>query len=111
MSRTAGSTFLPLTSFSILTLALSKVSRSARMSSVLIVSMSLEASTLPSTWITSGSTKPLTTWAIASASRMLARNLFPSPSPRDAPLTIPAISTNDTGAGSSFSLPKMSASF
>ena len=50
------------------------------------------------------------TWQIASASRMLARNLLPSPSPSLAPLTMPAMSTNDTVAGRIFSLPKISAS-
>ena len=34
---------------------------------------------------------------------MLARNLLPSPAPSDAPLTMPAMSTNVTGAGTIFS--------
>ena len=38
----------------------------------------------------------------ASDSRMFARNLFPSPAPSEAPLTIPAMSTNDTVAGMIF---------
>ncbi len=50
------------------------------------------------------------TWQIASASRMLARNLLPSPSPSLAPLTIPAMSTNDTGAGRILALPWIFAS-
>ena len=36
---------------------------------------------------------------MAWVSRMLARNLFPSPSPLEAPFTIPAMSTNSTVAG------------
>ena len=35
--------------------------------------------------------KHLTTWTTASTSRICERNLFPSPSPREAPLTSPAI--------------------
>ncbi len=50
------------------------------------------------------------TWQIAFASRMFARNLLPRPSPSDAPLTMPAMSTNDTTAGTSRSEPKISAS-
>ena len=30
---------------------------------------------------------------------MFAKNLFPNPAPSDAPLTIPAMSTNETEAG------------
>ena len=56
--------------------------------------------------MTSGSAKARTTWQIASASRMLARNLLPSPSPSLAPLTMPAMSTNDTVAGTIRSLAK-----
>ena len=41
---------------------------------------------------------------------MLARNLLPSPAPSDAPLTMPAMSTNVTGAGTIFSEPNISAS-
>ena len=47
--------------------------------------------------------KALITWHIASHSRILARNLLPSPAPSDAPLTIPAISTKDRAAGIIFS--------
>jgi hypothetical protein len=43
--------------------------------------------------VTSPSSKQRTTWAIASHSRMLARNWLPSPSPFDAPRTRPAMST------------------
>ena len=66
---------------------------------MLTVSMSACGSTLPSTWITSSSANTRTTWQIASASRMFARNLLPSPAPSLAPLTMPAMSTNDTVAG------------
>ncbi len=61
--------------------------------------MSSPASIRPSTCTTSVSSNTRTTWQIASASRMLARNLLPSPAPSDAPLTMPAMSTNDTVAG------------
>ena len=71
---------------------------------MLMVSMSPSGETLPSTCTTSSSSKTRITWQIASASRMLARNLFPSPSPSEAPRTIPAMSTNDTVAGTVFSL-------
>jgi hypothetical protein len=80
------------------------------MSSVWITSMSFAASTSPATCTTSGSAKERTTWQIASASRMFARNLLPSPSPSLAPLTMPAMSTNDTVAGTIRSLAKMPAS-
>ena len=64
--------------------------------------MSAAGSTRSSTWMTSGSSKTRTTWQIASDSRMLARNLLPSPAPSDAPFTMPAMSTNDTTAGTTF---------
>jgi hypothetical protein len=79
--------------------AFSMVWMSARISSVLIVSMSSAGETLPSTWTTLGSENARTTWQIAEASRMLARNALPRPWPFDAPRTSPAMSTNDTGAG------------
>ena len=110
-SSTLASVFLPLTSFSRRGIAFSRVCRSARISSVWIVSMSDDGSTLPSTCTTSGSPKARITWQIASASRMLARNLLPSPSPSLAPRTMPAMSTNDTVAGRIRALPKTSASF
>ena len=69
---------------------------------MLMVSMSSRGSTRPSTCATSGSVKTRMTWQIASASRMCARNLLPSPWPSDAPFTIPAMSTNDTVAGTIF---------
>ncbi len=47
------------------------------------------------------------TWQIASASRMWARNLLPSPSPSEAPRTMPAMSTKDTVAGRIRSEPKI----
>ena len=75
-----------------------------------IVSMSDRGSTAPSTWATSSSWNARTTWQIASASRMLARNLLPSPSPSDAPRTMPAMSTNETVAGRTFADENSSAS-
>ncbi len=61
--------------------------------------MSLPGSTAPSTWVTSGSRNTRVTWQIASASRMLARNALPMPSPSEAPFTMPAMSTKLTVAG------------
>ncbi len=58
-----------------------------------MVSMSLMGSTSPSTWVMSPSTKQRTTWAMASHSRILARNWLPRPSPLEAPRTSPAMST------------------
>ena len=72
--------------------------------------MSPGASDEPSTRTTSGSSNTRVTWQIASASRMFARNLLPRPSPSDAPLTMPAMSTNDTVAGRIRWLSKISAS-
>src|SRR5487761_2529993 len=89
--------------------ALSTVWRSARMSSVSMVATSPDGSIRPSTWITSSSSKTRTTSQIASASRMAARNWLPSPSPSEAPRTMPAMSTNVTVAGRIRSDPKISA--
>ena len=77
---------------------------------MLMISMSSLGSTLPSTCTTSGSVNTRMTWQIASLSRMLARNLLPRPAPSLAPFTMPAMSTNDTDAGSWRSEPKMPAS-
>ena len=66
---------------------------------MLTVSTSASGSTRPSTWMTSSSSNTRTTWQIASASRMLARNLLPSPAPSLAPFTMPAMSTKETVAG------------
>ena len=65
----------------------------------MIVSTSLTGSTSPSTCVMSLSLKQRTTSQIASVSRMFAKNLFPSPSPRLAPLTRPAISVNSKVVG------------
>ena len=111
VSSTIGSVFLPRTSFSRRGICFSTVCMSARISSVLMVSMSEAGSTFPSTCTTSGSEKARVTWQMASASRMLARNWFPRPSPSDAPRTIPAMSTKDTVAGMMRWEPKISASF
>ena len=77
----------------------SRISRSEKISSRLIVSMSRTGFTEPSTCTTFASSKQRTTWTIASTSRMFAKNWFPSPSPFDAPFTRPAISTNSITAG------------
>ncbi len=97
-------------SFSSRGIAFSIVCKSASASSVLMVSISLEGSIRPSTWTTSPSLKTRITWQMASVSRILARNLFPRPAPSDAPLTMPAISTNERAAGRIFSEAKISAS-
>ena len=64
--------------------------------------MSRTGSTRPSTWVTSGSSNARTTSAVASASRMFPRKRLPSPSPRLAPRTSPAMSVNVTVAGITF---------
>ncbi len=79
--------------------AFSTASRSASASSVSMVSMSAMGSTLFATWITLPSSKQRTTWAMASVSRICARNLLPRPSPFDAPATRPAMSTNSIVVG------------
>ena len=79
--------------------ALSRVCRSARISSVTTVSMSRSGDTSPSTCVTSGSANTRTTWQIASVSRMWARNWLPRPWPWEAPRTRPAMSVNRTLAG------------
>ena len=96
--------------FSYFAICLSTVARSASASSVLIVSMSETGSILPVTCTTLSSSKQRTTCAIASVSRIVARNWLPSPSPFDAPATSPAMSTNSTVAGSTFSGCAMAAS-
>ena len=71
----------------------SKVSKSFSCNSKSIISLSLIGLTLPSTWVIFSSSKHLKTWIIALVSLILAKNLFPSPSPLLAPFTKPAIST------------------
>ena len=83
-------------------LKFSKVSRSFICSSISIVSLSLIGSTDPSTWTTLSSSKQRITCIIAFVSRILAKNLFPKPSPLLAPLTSPAISTISTVVGTIF---------
>ena len=78
---------------------LSSISKSEKISSRFIVSISLTGSTEPSTCTTFESSKQRTTCTIASTSLMWERNLFPRPSPLLAPLTRPAISTNSITAG------------
>ena len=64
-----------------------------------MISLSRTGLMLPSTCVTLSSSKQRSTWMIASVSRILARNLFPSPSPLLAPFTSPAISTISTVVG------------
>lgn len=61
--------------------------------SVLIVSKSLRGLISELTCVIFVESKHLTKWIIASTSLIWARNLLPKPSPFDAPLTSPAIST------------------
>ena len=69
------------------------MSRSESIISVLIVSRSSTGLILELTWVILSESKHLTKWIIASTSLIWERNLFPRPSPFDAPLTNPAIST------------------
>mmetsp|Transcript_56751 Transcript_56751/g.166086 ORF Transcript_56751/g.166086 Transcript_56751/m.166086 type:complete len:205 (+) Transcript_56751:593-1207(+) len=78
-------------------------SRSEKTSSKLIVSMSRSGSTEPSTCVMSSFSKQRTTCTMASTSRMLLRNLFPRPSPLEAPFTSPAMSTYSICSGMTFS--------
>ena len=102
-SRTANSAFAALSPLLAILFSLSArfwvVSKSARHSSVLIISISRNGSTDPETWVMFSSSKQRTTSAMASVSRMWLRNLFPSPSPLEAPATRPAISTKRITAG------------
>ncbi|CAB4553642.1 unannotated protein [freshwater metagenome] len=103
----AAFSFCCLASFSSRGRAFSIVCKSASANSVLMVSISESGSTFPSTCTTSPSLNTRTTWQIASASRIFARNLLPRPAPSDAPLTMPAISTKETDAGMICSDPKI----
>ena len=109
-SSTAAWALFIRASFSSRGIAFSTVCRSARISSVWIVEMSLPGLTSPSTWVTSSSRKTRVTWQIAVDSRMWERNLLPRPSPSEAPRTMPAMSTNSTVAGRILAEPKISAS-
>ena len=71
----------------------------ASSNSVLMISKSFTGLISSETWVTFLSSKHRTTWMIASVSRMFAKNLFPRPSPCEAPSTNPAISTNSTMDG------------
>src|SRR3989344_4329998 len=88
----------------------STVSRSASANSVLMVSMSASGLMRPETCTMFSSSKQRTTWAMSSPSRMWARNLFPNPSPLEAPATRPAMSTNSIVVGRIFSGLAISAS-
>ena len=90
---------LPLAFLVRLSTRFSRLSRSASINSVSMVSMSASGAILPSTWVMSESSKQRTTCAIASTSRMVARNWLPSPSPLEAPRTSPAISTKVSRVG------------
>src|SRR5689334_18948421 len=98
-SASLASLSLPLAFLARLSTRFSMLSRSASISSVSMVSMSASGAILPSTWVMSESSKQRTTWAMASTSRMLARNWLPKPSPLEAPRTRPAISTKVSRVG------------
>ena len=103
MSRTLESTANSATaSLSFCLDCFSTLSKSAKINSKLITSISYNGSTPPATWVMFSSSKHLTTWQIASTSRMWLKNLFPNPSPLDAPFTIPAISVNSNDVGTVF---------
>ena len=91
-----------LAPFATLAILRSRISRSEKISSRLIVSMSRSGFTLPSTWTTLLSSKQRTTCTIASTSRILLKNWLPRPSPLEAPFTRPAMSTNSITAGVTF---------
>ena len=92
----------PFIAFFVRSMRRSIISTSEKISSRLIVSISRRGLMLPSTWVIFESSKHLTTCTIASTSRMCERNLFPRPSPFDAPLTRPAMSTNSMYARVTF---------
>ncbi|SBV98618.1 conserved hypothetical protein [uncultured Dysgonomonas sp.] len=75
------------------------VSKSFNCNSISIISLSRTGFTLPSTCVILSSSKQRRTCNMASVSRILARNLFPNPSPLLAPFTRPAISTISTVVG------------
>ena len=69
-----------------------------------IISESLKGFILFSICVISVFSKHLTTCIIASTSLICDKNLFPNPSPLEAPLTRPAISTKSIYVGIVFSL-------
>ena len=89
----------PFPAFRALSMRRSTISTSAIMSSRSMMPVSRRGSAPPSTWMTFSSSKQRTTWTMALVSRMWERNLLPRPSPRLAPFTSPAISTNSITAG------------
>ena len=80
-------------SFSVRENFLSTLSRSLSWSSVSMISLSDMGSIAPSSRRIFSSSKQRITCTMASTSRILARNLFPRPSPLLAPFTKPAMST------------------
>ena len=83
----------------IFSIRLSMISKSANISSILMISISRIGFTPPSTWVMLLSSKHLTTSTMASTSRIWDKNLFPNPSPLEAPFTSPAISVNSKVVG------------
>ena len=93
-SCNASLSFVVCAFFSIFDILFCTISKSARVNSIFIISISLIGSAFPSTCIMLLSLKHLTTSHIASTSLICDKNLFPNPSPFDAPFTNPAISVN-----------------
>ena len=87
------------TFFSIFSIRLPILSKSAKTNSKFIISISRIGSTAPSTCIMSLLSKHLTTSTKASVSLIRDKNLLPNPSPWLAPFTRPAISVNSNAVG------------
>ena len=85
MSNLVFSVLSPLSATFSLSIWRSRYSRSERTSSVSTIEMSRRGSVLPSTWVISVLSKHLTTWIMASTDLIWPKNLFPNPSPREAP--------------------------
>src|SRR5690625_3190893 len=100
-SATASFSFC-LASFSVRSYLLFTVSKSDKINSRLIISISSIGSIFPETCVILSSWKQRTTGQIASTWRILDRNWVPNPSPLLAPSTIPAISVNSNAVGTVF---------
>ena len=98
-SKTVFFSFVVWAFFAILSNLFWAISKSAKTSSTLIISISSTGSILPETWIIFSSSKQRTTSTMASTSLIWDKNLLPSPSPFEAPLTRPAISVNSKDVG------------
>ena len=79
-----------------ISIRLSTASMSAKSNSCSMISTSRMGSMLPSVCTMLSSAKHLTMCRMTSVSRMLPKNLFPKPSPLEAPATSPAMSTKSS---------------